>query len=118
MPWNNTEATGNINVCDTEYLIYQDAGVKGSESSAVAPDSPFAYTDKMPQYKCLWIWIKIKGITINNEFFYGKAEFEELTEEEQIEKVALSMVKNLFRNGFKPRNIYSRYIPGLVDILT
>jgi len=109
----------HIYIYGNEHLIYQDKGVRGAESSALAPDSPHTYSDKMPPVDVFREYIKRSNMNLrNNEFLYGEpSKFEELTDDQLIDKVAWGMAKNIQKNGFKPRNLFTKFIPDLVDEL-
>ncbi|MDY0906580.1 hypothetical protein [Pedobacter sp. CFBP9032] len=109
----------HIYIYGNEHLIYQDKGVRGAESSALAPDSPHAYSDKMPPVEVFREYIKRSNMNLrNNEFLYGEpSKFEELTDDQLIDKVAWGMAKNIQKNGFKPRNLFTKFIPDLIDEL-
>ena len=107
-----------VNIYANKWLIYQDRGVNGSQEKLY--DTPHSYTSKMPPVDVFKDWIKDKNIRlINNTKLRGEpSPFAHLSEEEQINKVAWGMAKNVFKKGFKPRNIYSKEIPQLVKDLT
>jgi len=106
-----------VNIYAPNYLIYQDRGVSGTE---VKYDTPHAFTDKAPPSIVFSNWIKTKNIQLrNNETYYGKpSPFKDLTEEEQIEQASWAMAKSVQKKGLKPRNIYSKEIPQLIDDLS
>lgn len=108
-----------IQVVGNDWLLYQDRGVKGSKSSAKAPNSPHAYTDKMPPRQVFIDYIKEKNLLATNQaqFFTGESPFKDLTDEEKIEQMAILMQKYIFENGFKPRNVFAKEIPQLTDEL-
>lgn len=109
---------GTVNVYANPWLIYQDRGVNGSVKKLY--NTPHAYTDKMPPVQVFKQWIKDKNIRlIDNKKYYGEeSPTKDLTEDEQITKAAWGMATNVFKNGFRPRNIYSREIPNLIEDLT
>lgn len=108
---------GKINVYAYDYLSYQDKGVNGSETKLY--NTPFSYKDKMPPVQVFIDWIKRKNINLlYNEKYYGSpSAFAALTDEEKIEKAAWGMAMKVYKKGFKPRNIYSKEIPQLVEEL-
>jgi len=108
-----------IFIYGNEHLIYQDRGVKGSESSALAPNSVHAYTDKMPPVDIFREYIKRSNMNLrNNEFLYGDpSRFEDLTDDQLIEQAAWGMAKKIFKEGFKPREFFEKYIPDFIDKL-
>lgn len=109
----------SILVLGNEYLLYQDKGVRGSVSGAKAPDSPYAYSTLPPPVEVFVEWIKRTNMNLVNEsqFFTPDHPFKELTEEEKIEKVAYAMQQKIFKEGFKPRNIFSKELPQLKEDL-
>lgn len=108
---------GSVNVLAHRWLIYQDRGVNGSVKKLY--NTPHAFTDRMPPVQVFKDWIKNKNIRLeNNAKYKGKeSPFKDMTEEEQINSAAWGMAKKVFKEGFKPRNIYSKEIPKLVDDL-
>ncbi len=119
----------SIQVIGQEYLLYQDKGVKGSVSSAKAPNSPYKYTDKMPPLQVFIDYIKRKNLNNTNESSYTLKPHHkgykpgvskpapELTPEEEIEERAYRMQAAVFLKGFKPRNIFAKEIPALREAL-
>jgi len=108
---------GGVTVRANKWLLYQDRGVNGSGNHLY--DTPHAYTDKMPPVNVFKQWIKDKNIRLvdNHKYKGDNSPFQHLTEEQKIDKAAWGMAKNVFKNGFKPRNIYSKEIPQLVKDL-
>jgi len=108
---------GQVNVYANPWLVYQDRGVNGAKKKLY--NTPHAYTDKRPPVGVFKQWIKDKNIRlVNNEKYKGEASpFKELTEDEQITKAAWGMATKVYNEGFKPRKIYSKEIPKLVDDL-
>lgn len=104
-----------IQVRGTEHLLYQDRGVQGSKSGALAPKSPHKYTTLPPPVEVFVDYIKRKNLNLTNQaqFFEGESHFKELTQDEMILKVAYAMQRDVFENGFKPRNIFAKEIPKL-----
>ena len=106
-----------VNILAPNYLIYQDRGVSGTE---VKYDTPHAFTDKAPPSSVFIDWIKTKNIQLRNENkYYGKpSPSKDLSEDEQIEKASWAMAKSVQKKGLKPRNVYSKEIPQLIDDLS
>jgi hypothetical protein len=109
---------GKVNVYAYDYLSYQDKGVNGSETKLY--NTPFEYKDKMPPVDSFKEWIKRKNINLlYNEKYYGSpSSFAKLTDEEKIEKAAWGMAMGVFKKGIKPKNLYTKEIPRLIDDLT
>jgi hypothetical protein len=108
---------GFVNVYGSPHLVYQDRGVNGTKKKLY--NTPHSYTDKMPPVSVFENWIKRKGINTKDNPKYGdEAAFAELSEDKQIKKAAWAMAKKVFNEGFKPRNIYSKEIPKLVEDLS
>lgn len=105
-----------VNVMGKPWLLYQDRGVSGINQRY---NTPHAYTDRMPPMDVFKEWIKTKNIQLrNNATYHGpESPFKELTEEEQQEKAAWAISQSIYRKGLKPKNIYSKEIPKLVDDL-
>ncbi|RKR82646.1 hypothetical protein BDD43_2831 [Mucilaginibacter gracilis] len=102
------ESSGNeIHIKGSEHLLYQNYGVKGSESSALAPNSPYSYTDKRPPIEPFLAYIKTKNIRlVHNERYYGKpSPFKEITLDKAQLKLAWAMSTKVFKEGFKPQPI-------------
>ena len=99
------------------WLTYQDMGVNGSQNKLY--NTPFSYKDKKPPVDVFKSWINTKNIQLrDNSKYYGKeSPFKELTEEEQVEKVAWAISSKIYKQGFKPRNVYSKEIPELLEDL-
>jgi hypothetical protein len=109
---------GSVNVYAHKWLIYQDRGVNGSKNPQY--NTPHKYTNKMPPVAVFKQWIKDKNIRlVNNHKYKGDdSPFKELTEEQQINNAAWGMATKVFREGFKPRNVYSKEIPKLIEDLS
>ena len=113
------KAEGNeVNVYAPDYLLFQNFGVNGSEKK-LYPKSPFSYTDKRPPVNVFKNWIKRKNINLRNNAKYkgNESPFKELSEDKQIDKAAWGMATKVYKEGFKPRNVYSKEIPQLVEEL-
>lgn len=120
---------GVINVYAHPHLIYQDRGVNGSKKKLY--DTPHSYTDKMPPVQVFKDWIKEKKLFLTDKNDEHRKyddrlsdkeksqdrPFKELTEDEKIEKAAWGMAQKVFQEGFKPRKIYSKEIPKLIEDL-
>ncbi|WP_162996956.1 hypothetical protein [Mucilaginibacter kameinonensis] len=109
-----------IKILAPAYLLFQDKGVRGAESSELAPDSPFAYKEKMPPYSAFINYINTKNIQLRNEeFLHGKPSPHEDLEgdEKAIKTAAFLMARKVYKKGFKPRNIFTPEIPQLVEDL-
>jgi hypothetical protein len=78
-------------------------------------DTPFSYKDKMPPVQPFIDYIKNKNIQLRDNTKYGGEEspFKDLTEDEQIERVAWAMARKVFLYGFKPRRIISKEVEQL-----
>jgi len=112
------KALGNqVNVYAYPWLVWQDRGVNGSEKKLY--NTPHSFSDKMPPQKVFVDWIKRKNINLRDNAKYRGAEspFKDLTEEQQINSAAWGMAKKVYKEGFRPRNVYSKEIPQLVEEL-
>lgn len=109
--------TGTVNVLANKWLIYQDRGVNGAENKRFK--TPHSYTDKMPPVEVFEEWIKEKNInTENNEKYRGDpSRFKNITKDDKIRSAAWAISKKIFSDGFRPRNIYSKEIPKLIEEL-
>jgi hypothetical protein len=104
---------GSVKVYANPWLLFQDKGVNGSKSKMF--DTPFSYKDKMPPVQPFIDYIKNKNIQLRDNTKYGGEEspFKDLTEDEQIERVAWAMARKVFLYGFKPRRIISKEVEQL-----
>lgn len=110
------------------YYKYVDQGVKGADSSAKAPNSPFKYSNKLPPVSKLQQWIRDKPLMIKTSVDLTKRDskgnplinkktgkimkkrpstVEKETIEGEIEKVAFLMAEGIRRKGLKATNFYS-----------
>jgi len=112
---------GVVNIYAQPYLVYQDRGVSGTE---VKYDTPHAYTDKMPPVDALKDYIKQKNIQSTNEHKYEgtpakskESSFKSVSDEDEIESTAYAIAKSIQKKGLKPKKVYSKEIPKLVDDL-
>lgn len=110
------------------HLIYQDRGVNGRKLKLY--DTPHSYKDKRPPVAAFKEWIKKKGTFLTEKNQYHKRfdtrlteqekanqPFKELTDDELIDKAAWAISTKIYNTGFKPRKIYSKEIPKLIDDL-
>ncbi|WP_316841379.1 hypothetical protein [Pedobacter gandavensis] len=113
------ESTGNeVVVTAPKHLVFQDMGVQGAVIKQY-PDSHFSYMEKRPPVDVFLAWIKAKNIQLRNNATYGgeESKFKDLTEEEQQLQVAWAISTKIYREGFKPRHIYSKHIDSLISDL-
>jgi len=110
------------------YYKYVDQGVKGADSSAKAPNSPFKYSNKLPPVSKLKQWIRDKPLMIKTSVDLIKRDskgnpiinkktgkiikkrpstVEKQTIEGEIEKAAFLMAEGIRRKGLKATNFYS-----------
>lgn len=120
---------GVVNVLAHPHLIYQDRGVNGAVSALY--DTPHRYTDKMPPVDVIKQWIKDKKLFLTDKNDYHRKfddrlsptekakerPFKELTEDEKINNAAWGIATKIYQQGMKPRKIYSKEIPRLVEDL-
>lgn len=106
-----------VNIYGNPWLIYQDRGVNGSKEKKY--NTPHSYTDKMPPVEVFIDYVKAKNLQLRNEpQFSGKeSPFKDLSEDDKIRKTAWAMAMKVYKEGFKPRYIYSKEIPKLVEDL-
>jgi len=102
-----------VDIVINNHLLFQDKGVNGSEVKKY--NTEFTYRDLRPPVAPFIQMIKDKNIQLRNEEFYrgDPSPFEELSEEKKIERVAWAISTHIYKNGFKPRNVYSKEIPQL-----
>ncbi|MCX2474081.1 hypothetical protein OQZ33_07045 [Pedobacter sp. MC2016-05] len=109
-----------ITIFGNEHLIYTDRGVRGMESSALAPDSPHTYSEEggHPPVNVFVEWINRKNINLtNNEFFYGNpSPFQDIeNQNDLIQKAAWGMAINRQKYGVAPVPVFSKHIPKLLE---
>lgn len=111
-----TDASG-IKVIIPNHLLFQDKGVNGSVKKLY--DTLFTYRNLRPPVSVMISLIKSKNIQLRNEENYGgePSRYEELDNDKLIEQAAYGMREKIFKEGFKPRNVYSKEIPQLVTDL-
>lgn len=104
-----------IDIMIPAHLSYQDKGVNGSVNQFY--NTPYSYKDKKPPAAVFAEWIKTKNIQLRNEEFYGgnPSSFEEMNNDTLVNRAAYAMREKVYRDGFKPRNIYSKEIPQLIS---
>lgn len=111
------EADGeSIVVTANPHLIYQSRGVSGTETKY---DTPHSYTDKKPPASVFVDWIKSKNIQLRDNPKYGGKEspFKDLSDDEKIRRVSYAMANKIYKDGIKPRDVYEKEIPGLIEAL-
>lgn len=106
-----------VNVYAPSHLIYQDRGVNGSEIKRY--DTPHSFKDKRPPVQPIIDWIKAKNIRLkdNHKFKGESSPFKDMDDDEKITATAWAISTKIFKEGFKPRHIYSKEIPKLVEDL-
>lgn len=80
-----------------DYGTFIDKGVKGSESSAKAPNSPYSYKDKMPPTRVFDKWIVSRGFAPRSN---GKFKSRE--------SMKFAIARNIFKFGIKTTNFFSK----------
>jgi len=80
----------------TDYGKFVDKGVKGSKSSAKAPNSPYKYTDKMPPTKAFDKWIIRRGFAPRDK---GKFRSRE--------GLKFAIAKKIFEEGIETTNFFT-----------
>lgn len=112
---------GVVNIYAQPYLIYQDRGVSGTEQKY---DTPHSYSDKMPPVDALKDYVKSKNIQSRDEHRYKgtpakskESSFKSVSDDDEIESTAYAIAKTIQKKGLKPKKVYSKEIPKLVDDL-
>ncbi|HEX4375279.1 MAG TPA: hypothetical protein VHZ50_18380 [Puia sp.] len=100
------------------WLIYQDRGVNGAKTKLY--DTPHSYQDKKPPASVFVDWIKRKNLNLrDNKKYYGKeSSFKHLDKDKEILGVAWAIATKIYQHGFRPRHVYSKEIPKLMDDLS
>jgi len=93
------EITGNY------YWKFVDLGVKGSKSSAKAPESPFSYKKKRPPYQALERYITNKSIAVEPKYVKKLGRNRTIAEQVTADAKALSAV--IFYRGLKATKFMS-----------
>lgn len=99
-----------ISILAYPYLIYQDKGVNGNENKPY--NTPFTYRDKMPPINVIKEWIKNRAIVFNLP-----NQKPDTPPEKILERQAYAVAKSIQKNGIKPRNIFEKEIPQLINDL-
>ena len=108
------------------YYKYVDKGVKGRDSSAKAPNSPYQYKDKRPPSGPIKEWLRTKGYKPKEEFITAsqqkrltelsgikrkksvlRTKLKKQTMDEIITSFAIATALNIQKNGIKATNFYS-----------
>ena len=108
------------------YYKYVDKGVKGRDSSAKAPNSPYQYKDKRPPIAPIKEWLMTKGYKPKEEFITAsqqkrltelsgikrkksvlRTKLKKQTMDEIMTSFALATALNIQKNGLKATNFYS-----------
>lgn len=111
-----------VRIYGQKHLKYQDKGVNGSVNKLY--DTPYSYKDKPPPWQAFVQWINTKNIQLKNEDKYTRAtnagsSFAALEgDDKDIESAARAIAWKVFRDGLKPRNVYTKEIPQLIKDIT
>ncbi len=88
-----------IEILANPELKFQDKGVNGSKVSKY--NTPYSYKNKKPPVAPFIEWVEKRGLTS--------------TEGETAESIAYAIRETVYQEGFKPRNVYTKEIPKLID---
>lgn len=91
-----------------DYGEFIDKGVKGSQSDAKAPKSPFKYTNKMPPVKAFSKWSIKKGIAPRN----AKGQFQSR------KSLQFAIARSVFLKGIKTTNFFTKPLEDNFDKLS
>lgn len=83
-----------------KYGMFQDQGVKGSKSSAKAPESPFSFKEKMPPIKPISEWAKKRNIRLRDE----KGKFKK----GNYNTIGFLIARSIFEKGMKPTLFFTK----------
>jgi hypothetical protein len=103
-----------INIIANEWLVYQSRGVSGTQKKY---NTPHFYSTKTPPVQPILDWVKRKNINTRNQ----EQEFQEeveFTDDEKLQKsIAYAIRNTIFKEGIKPKNLYEKEIPKLIEDL-
>jgi len=111
-----------VQIYGQRHLKFQDKGVNGSVNKLY--DTPYSYKDKPPPWQAFVEWINTKNIQLRNEEKYTRktpagSSFAALEgDDKDIEAAARAIAWKVFRDGLKPRNLYTKEIPQLIKDIT
>lgn len=103
------EQDGSFVVLANPWLIFQDKGVNGAKQKLY--NTPFSFKALRPPLQGFKDWIEARNIQTRNT----KNQTFKAADKESL---AYAIREKVFQEGFKPRNVYSKEIPRLVDDLT
>lgn len=92
---------GVVNVLANSWLNYQDKGVNGAKVKLY--NTPYSFNTKRPPLQPFLQWVEFRGLQ---------------DEEGDSESVAYAIREKVFQEGMKPRNVYSKEIPKLIEDIT
>lgn len=105
-----------------KHLKFQDKGVNGAVNKLY--NTPYSYKDKPPPWQVFVDWIKTKNLQLRDEKKYTRktnagSSFASLEgDDKDIENAARAIAMKVFRDGLKPKNLYTKEIPQLIKDIT
>lgn len=111
------ERTDNtLQIMGVPYILFLDEGIKGAESSAKAPNSPYTMK-KMPPSSVFKDWIQSKNIKVRNtsSMGLGSSRDDDGIDDSNIDSAAYAMAVNRYKYGSEPKDIFAKEIPLLIE---
>lgn len=109
----------SLNILGQTYINFIDEGVKGSKDSSRAPNSPYAYSNKMPNPQIFADWIRSKNVKVRNTSYHlgtGNDQVIPVDDDDKtIKRAAYAMARDRFEKGAEPKPIFKKEIPRLVQ---
>ena len=103
-----TDSSFVVAIKANDYWKFVDLGVKGTQKSSRAPNSPFQYRDKRPPIRPLQEWIAFKGIPLQGR-----------DKKAANRSFAINIARKISREGLRATNFMSNAVTeDMVAVLT